>query len=153
MNNSIRYMKRYKTYKLTFLLILSFLLVGSCKKEKTPVIEPALQGLWRMDHKYIHMEMLFNSDSVIQYDGKFSDSLQDFIYTESARGTFKILADTSFLNTGDSITYTGKHIKIQVWGPNFPTSGFIYGVFELSKDSLIIHTYCCKVTQRYSRIR
>lgn len=127
------------------------MLLGSCKKEN-PVIEPTLQGLWRLDNRFTQMEMLFSSDSVIQYYGDYSDSLQNYIFTVYARGTFKILGDTSFLNPYDSINYSGKHIKIHVWRPKDTDYQLIYGVYELSKDSLFIHTYCCKNHFKYYKV-
>ncbi|MDP1727628.1 MAG: hypothetical protein Q8M15_12660 [Bacteroidota bacterium] len=144
-------MKTLKPYHIIYLLFIYFLLAGSCKKDN-PVIEPTLQGLWGRDIGFSHMEMFFSSDSVIQYVANSSDSLHNPIYTEYARGIFKILPDTSFLNRVDSIVYSGKHIKIHVWQPGSTAYELIYGVFELSKDSLLIHTYCCKMTQRYHRI-
>ncbi len=82
--------------------------------------------------------MLFSSDSVIQYYANSWDSLYNPIYTEYARGIFKILPDTSFVNTFDSTTYKGKHIKIHVWRPNFPDYSLIKFKNNFLKKKIII---------------
>lgn len=147
-------MKQFKSYNIINFLILCFLLAGSCKKGDDPVIEPTFQGLWRIDTtgNYFNQEvMLIRGDSVILYSSNryYPNNLQ----YEYARGIIRILPDTSFFNRYDSINYSGKHLKIDVVMNSTSGPGITYGVFELSKDSLIIHKYCCFMHLRYSRIR
>lgn len=147
-------MKQFEIYKLINFLVLCFLLIGSCKKDEIIRKEPSLDGLWRLDTTSFwgsQGEMLINGDSVILYENWRYNPIE-FMH-ETARGIIRILPDTSFFNSYDSVNYSGKHLKIDVVMNSTSGPGITYGVFELSKDSLIIHKYCCFMHLKFYRIR
>lgn len=146
-------MKRFKTYRIICLLVVCWLTTYSCKKRENPLAEPTLQGLWQLDTRgsqYHLQQMLFRGDSVFQSVGSRFDSVPTYKYY--AKGTYRILPDTSFLNIYDSVIYAGKNLKIDMWKDPYSPQ-IMYGVFKLTTDSLVIHTYCCYTLLRFYRIK
>lgn len=128
------------------------MLIGSCKKDN-PVIEPTLQGLWRMDTRGTYFDptdLKFDGDSVIQ-------TLQVYQYPigrvlKYNRGTFRIKADTSILYSPLLPVYSGSYLKCKFYENGLYVS-FFDGIYQLSKDSFIIDTYCCRNHLSFYRVK
>lgn len=137
------------------------LLLFACKKDTEIQTIKSLDGTWKFDSTgYSWMTNAgqnfwqINGNQVQELHGIFPVELNgEMKIVPIQKGIISFNTDTTFLNPITKIVHSGKNILIDFYKSDSISAGHTKGVYELSKDSLIIHTSCCYKTFRYSRVK
>ncbi len=143
------------------ILLLSVFIISACKKDNEIALQPSLDGNWKLDstgYSWItnagHNYWQINGNQVQELHGIFPVDLNGQMkIVPIQKGVISFNTDTTFLNPITKIVHSGKNILIDFYKSDSISAGHTKGVYELSKDSLIIHTSCCYKTFRYSRVK
>ncbi len=143
------------------ILILTVLIISACKKDKEIVLESGLDGNWKFDSTGFSWMTnagqnywQINANKVQELHGIFPIELNGQMKIVPIQiGIISFNPDTSFINPKTQVKHSGKNIRIDFYNEESKFAGYTKGVYELSKDSLLIHTSCCYQTFRYSRVK
>jgi hypothetical protein len=143
------------------ILILSVFIISACKKDKEIALQSGLDGNWKFDSTGFswmtnagHNYWQINANKVQELHEIFPIELNGKIQIVPFQtGIITLNPDTSFSNPVTKVKHSGKNIRIDFYNEESRFTGFTKGVYELSKDSLLIHTSCCYKTFRYSRVK
>lgn len=137
------------------------LLLFACKKDTQIQTINSLDGNWKFDstgYSWItnagHNYWQINGNQVQELHGIFPVELNgEMKIVPIQKGIISFNTDTTFLNPITKIVHSGKNILIDFYKSDSISAGHTKGVYELSKDSLVIYTSCCYKTFRYSRVK
>ncbi len=143
------------------ILLLSVFIISACKKDNEIALQTGLDDNWKLDstgYSWItnagHNYWQINGNHVQELHGIFPVDLNGQMkIVPVQKGIISFNPDTSFLNPITKIVHSGKNIRIDFYSSDSISAGHTKGVYELIKDSLIIHTSCCYKTFRYSRVK
>ena len=147
--------------KNAYIILLFCLLLFACKKDTEIQTINSLNGTWKFDstgYSWVtnaaHNYWQISGNQVQVLHGIFPVELNgEMKIVPVQKGIISFNPDTSFLNPITKIVHSGKNIRIDFYTTDSAFAGYTKGVYELSNDSLVIHTSCCFQTFRYSRVK
>lgn len=143
-----------------FFLICLMQVLFACKRDSDLQVYQGLEGKWKYDStgnswgwKSAYVYWQISGLEVQQFQGVFPVEWNGGMELEHVQtGKIRFKSDTSFINPITKEVYTGKGIHIDFFVDDSIYAGYKKGIYEVSKDSLVIHTSCCYRTFRYARV-